>query len=75
MDERKNEMKEKQKLIDKLEPENDIVKEKLQQAEETILAMTKEMKKKVEQVEILQDLVEKAEKELKKEKDSKEENE
>jgi len=29
MDERKNEMKEKQKLIDKLEPENEIVKEQL----------------------------------------------
>ena len=29
MDERKNEMKEEQKLIDKLEPENEIVKEQL----------------------------------------------
>lgn len=36
MDERKNEMKEKQKIIDRLEPENDIIKEKLAQAEETI---------------------------------------
>ena len=65
-------MKEKQKIIDRLEPENDIIKERLAQAEETIQNMIKEMKKKTEQVDILQDLVEKAEKDVKTEKEARE---
>lgn len=68
MDERKNIMKEKQALIDQLEPENEALQQKVTSLTEENEKLRQDAGKTSEQITILQDLVEGAEADLKKEK-------